>query len=606
MASSAGLRRKRTDVEPVSQPGSHPSTNHLVVCGVTDVKSSWLFGDFLGFTTALREQAIHGTFLNYFDLDQYFASTPYNDIKFGRRWEIPDGEDWDLGGELAIYTRWDFEHRTRWWTQLTQHEAPNAVTKVIEWVARCTRTTGPGDVVSIILMGHGAPSGICLGGSLLTPESLANACSLLHPDVQVNIVVKCCYSGSFLQAFQTSGRGKAYVHTPATKNGKSYSERRSISGRFRNSAFGSSFVRTFGLMQDPEENWTLAKHGNFIKVQLAKTPVHSQPQLLSTSKTTTLMKDIICHEYMDVSFLNAPRRARRVITPPSIPQPPQSAGVALSSVQYEAACAIIEQEIGLIDADLPDPDDMNLTENWFMKWTTRQLRDEAMVETVNGLAFRFIVQERLFLVMEDLINQGLVQIDSLYAPMELAGTPVYSASVETIIAVLDCFTLGHDCLDRDTFVPDRKFESAIWWLAVVISRTCTNWELVVQRWMTFHLLGKPNETKFNGLLRRRLEISTNPEEAIPAGDLSGQPRLGFWLPHGTKVEGFVGPFLCRYGKMKHAYQEITGEGWPGDPEIENAMARLLAIEKGDRRAEPLPWAIESSQGAISSRVVLRH
>ena len=229
-----------------------------------------------------------------------------------------------------------------------------------------------------------------------------------------------------------------------------------------------------------------------------------------------------------------------------------------------------------------------------------------MVETVNGLAFRSIVQERLFLVMEDLINQGLVQIDSLYAPMELAGTPAYSASVKTIIAVLDCFALGHDCLDRDTFVLDRKFESAIWWLAVVISRTCTNWELVVQRWMTFHLLGKPNESQFNGLLRRRLEISTNPQEAIPTGDLSGQPRLGFWLPHGTKVEGFVGPWLCRYGEMKHAYQEITGEGWPGDPEIEHAMARLLAIEKGDRRAEPLPWAIESSQGAISFRTVLRH
>ena len=50
---------------------------------------------------------------------------------------------------------------------------------------------------------------------------------------------------------------------------------------------------------------------------------------------------------------------------------------------------------------------------------------------------------------------------------------------------------------------------------------------------------------------------------------------------GMKVEGFVGPWLCRYGKMKHAYQEVTGEeGWPGDPEIENAMARLLAIERG--------------------------
>lgn len=600
MASSAGLRKKSTDVEPVSQPQVHPSTNHLVVCGVTDLASSWLFGDFLGFTTALREQAVYGTFLNCFDLERYFASMPHNDIKFGRRWEIPDGEDWDSGGELAIYTRWDFERRTRWWTQLRGNEAPNVVKMVMEWISRCTRTTGPGDVVSIILIGHGAPSGICLGGSRLTPESLASACSLLHPGVQVNIIVKCCYPGSFLQAFQTSGRAKGYVHTSAAKNEKSYSERRSISGRFRNSAFGPSFVRTFGLMQDSEENWTLGKQGNFIKARLAKTPVHSNPQLSSTSKRTTLMKDIICHEYMAVSFSNAPRRARRVISPPSIPQPPQSTGLALSSTQYEVACAMIEQEISLIDADLPDPDDIRLTENWFTKWTTQQRRDKAMVETVNVLAFRFIVQERIFLVMEDLINQGLVQINSLYVPMELEGTPTYSMSMEAIIAVLDCFALGHECQNQDTFVTDRKFESAVWWLAAVISRTCTNWELVVQRWMAFHLLGKPNEDQFNGLLRRRLGISINPQEAAPARDLSGQPRLGFWLPHGTKVEEFVGPWLCRYEKMKHAYQEVTGEGWPGDPEIENAMARLLAIEKGDRRAEPLPWTVEFSQGPMSS------
>ena len=36
---------------------------------------------------------------------------------------------------------------------------------------------------------QGTPSGIYLGGSLLTPELLASGCSSLHPDGQVNIVV---------------------------------------------------------------------------------------------------------------------------------------------------------------------------------------------------------------------------------------------------------------------------------------------------------------------------------------------------------------------------------------------------------------------------------
>lgn len=36
-----------------------------------------------------KKQSIHGTFLNCFDLDGYFAISPYKDIKFGRKWEIP-------------------------------------------------------------------------------------------------------------------------------------------------------------------------------------------------------------------------------------------------------------------------------------------------------------------------------------------------------------------------------------------------------------------------------------------------------------------------------------------------------------------------------------
>ena len=50
---------------------------------------------------------------------------------------------------------------------------------------------------------------------------------------------------------------------------------------------------------------------------------------------------------------------------------------------------------------------------------------------------------------------------SLCPPMELTANPAHSASVKTIIAVLDCFTLGRGCLDREAFVPSRRFESAI-------------------------------------------------------------------------------------------------------------------------------------------------
>lgn len=51
-----------------------------------------------------------------------------------------------------------------------------------------------------------------------------------------------------------------YVHTSSEdKAGKSYSDQRSVSEPIRNPPFGAAFVKTLGLMKDPDEIWTLGK-----------------------------------------------------------------------------------------------------------------------------------------------------------------------------------------------------------------------------------------------------------------------------------------------------------------------------------------------------------
>jgi|SRR5271170_2755858 len=127
--SSRQDKTKNVPILSAHSPGN--TTSHLVVCGAEQVDDSWLFGDFLGFTSALRGQSppVNGTFLNCFDLESYFNVMSRKDIKFGRREEI-GYEDWSSGDEL-VYTKFDFDHRTRWWTQLSKEERRTIIPRVL-------------------------------------------------------------------------------------------------------------------------------------------------------------------------------------------------------------------------------------------------------------------------------------------------------------------------------------------------------------------------------------------------------------------------------------------------------------------------------------------
>src|SRR3954465_8265048 len=97
MASSAGLRRqnsardKSKPLPDISGPSPRNTTSHLVVCGAVEPNDVWLFGDFLGFTGALRDQPcpVNETFINCFDLKQYFTTTGLE-----KRQIWPQGGNW--------------------------------------------------------------------------------------------------------------------------------------------------------------------------------------------------------------------------------------------------------------------------------------------------------------------------------------------------------------------------------------------------------------------------------------------------------------------------------------------------------------------------------
>lgn len=91
-----------------------------------------------------------------------------------------------------------------------------------------------GIIITVMLIGHGSPDGVNLGEQILNPAALTSRCSRFPADVQINIVIKACYSGVFAKAFKVSNQRKT--------DQRSFSGRRSaISGRVRNSVFGAAY-----------------------------------------------------------------------------------------------------------------------------------------------------------------------------------------------------------------------------------------------------------------------------------------------------------------------------------------------------------------------------
>lgn len=139
------------------------------------------------------------------------------------------------------------------------------------------------------------------------------------PEVQINLILKTCSSGAFAKTFRVRGQRNIYVHASfKDKEEQSFSDRRSVSGRVRNSLFGAAFVETLGLMKDLDEIWTLGKQKKKLEADLSDPLVPkskiSHPQVFSHSATKRLMKDILGRDYVDITFDCAPKNARCVLS----------------------------------------------------------------------------------------------------------------------------------------------------------------------------------------------------------------------------------------------------------------------------------------------------
>lgn len=590
MASSAGLRkqnsaRDKTKLSPdLGQPAFKKSTHHLVVCGAENaVKDIWLFGDFLGFVDALKKSnpPINGHFVNCYPVGEYFNTTGLKDIKFGRRKEMGDN-GWDSDYQIAIYTRWQYEHRELWWEQVRRELWPTAKDEVLRWMENKAQDAKPGSIVTIILIGHGDENGIYIGGKPLNPSNLAAVCAKFQTNVQINLVIKACSSGAFAKAFRIVGLTNLYLHTSSKDEAeKSYSDRRSVSGRLRNSLFGAAFVETLGLMKDEDEIWTLEKQKQKVEAGVSGPLVPpakiSHPQVVSDSSAKRLMWDILSRDYVDVSFNQASTNARRVLTPSNHALRSLSSTSHPPMQSYTAAEVILSEEMGLIDTNYSEPADVGVTEMYFsLQKFPKGKKLEVLRDLIVVLKYRFNLQERVFIVAESFMALGLLSYKAIVMPMGLSQP---TNSVSAVMDGLRCF----ECLERATNVNEGgfgiTFDAPVMWLATVIVRSCTDWTRILDLLVTIPILGPLNRTRATQVCVRRPRFTINPNEAQVEDVIS--PEFGFWLPHGLPIGVFIDTFMSRYSRIRDISQELEGEAtWEDNPLFYAALERILAISSG--------------------------
>lgn len=599
MASSAGVRRQNSARDkskpminlgpPASEKTIAPQqrTHHLVVCGaVQTTEDVWLFGDFLGFVNTFRnaEPAINGDFVNCFPVGEYFNSSKRNDIKFGRRKEM-GFDSWDSDDQIAILTRWQYEHRELWWDQVRRELWPTAKGRVLRWIENKSQDVKNGDIVTIVLIGHGDPNGIFIGGKPLNPSELAVAFLKFPPEVQINLILKACSSGAFAKAFRVIGQRNIYVHTSSKdRKEKSYLDRRSVSGRIRNSLFGAAFVETLGLMKDPDEIWTLGKQKKKLEADLSgpliPTSKISHPQVFSDSAMKKLMKDILSRDYVDITFDCAPKNARRVLSPTSDAMRSLSfsnsgPGPATPMQEYAAAEMILDQEMGLIDTDYPESGDMGVTEMYFsLPQMPKPGKLSAIKDLLATLCYRFHLQERVFIVAESLMALGLLSYEAIYAPMNLCQP---TSSVMSVMRGLSCFQY----LEQATSFNDPgfgiTFTAPVMWFSIVIVRSCTDWTRILNFLTTLPFLGQLQLERVEQVCQNSCRFKINSKESEAKTVIS--PEFGFWLPHGESMSAFMNNFVGRYSKLKDSCRALEGESkWEDNPMLEDALQRFLAVE----------------------------
>lgn len=537
-------------LRPSQNATAYSKSFNLVVCGFTDYQHDGFgFTDFLAYCTLLGKKNVGGTFLSCFDVDKYFGHLSVNninDIKFGL---LKNGQ------HILSFDRFQLTKRKPFWEDV---KPADLKARVLKEIARMASEATPGDVVNIILEGHGNTAGeIKLGQHFLNSWDFARALDDFVSGVQVNAINNACHSGIFVDTIKAQNTHHRYIASACKLDETSVAVPRSASNRCRGSRYEQAWVQSFAKIDvhgtpfpEDEAPKTVQEHEQYIidnihrnfskKLDTGKT---QEPQywVYSDEALATAVEDMIFRDKIDVLYdPQITSRRRRIEWPSMNPDMIKILSKAKAPIQSvpddvkEEAIKLLDEEVSRCDADGGVRCDMAIFDYWPPHNKNHNL--SRIGDVLTTLYYRARLQSAFLDTFSMLVDRGFVCPHSLAKPVRMHNTTPATVAVAMLLSTFEYVVkemeYGNSMEGRPHKLWEDSFlEEPIDWLATMIVRGCADIEQLFETIKASKFLGNVDETALQAYKRAPLKlIACDPNEraclSMPT------PDFGFWLPHG--------------------------------------------------------------------------
>ena len=404
---------------------------NLVVCATPNLEDGWIFSDFLGFSSVLRELPGNHTFYSCFDLAGHFASVKqHKDIKFGK-----------YGPEkkhIFSYEKSRFEQCPPFWQQFATDKLLDAYHA---WVEESKKKARLNDVVNIVFVGHGTPDGyLQFGKRFLHSRDLVKRIQDFPEGVQLNIIATSCFGGHIADGLAKTQQTNRYV-AACEKGSESRAMARSPSGRWRTGRFANAFVESLlkavADFRSPSDiTWTVEQHDKHIEFRLRNlTPrepiLRAQFHHMGFQPENMPLQNLLLRDNTDegeeqefipkeIDWKVANELVNETLT--------RTIATSDHSVT-PSAMALAQTEGELCNIDKGEPSEMLIYDQLFYPNTNWKL-------VLTNMYWRSFRQAAMWNVFLKLLQKGLVNTTCLEIPVNLHNVSRQSSHVSCLIG---CF-----------------------------------------------------------------------------------------------------------------------------------------------------------------------
>jgi hypothetical protein len=556
----------------------------LFICGATEPEDLWMFVDFMGSSKVfLNTGGIRGTYFNCWPIEEHLKK--HSRVTWGYQ-----GAN-DSSDPVIIFNRGD----TAWWKDIPKQkrkDLPKAILKELKQLGQKAKFP---DKVNIFIFSHGSEDGwLQIGSEKLQMSDLSKTVARsFEVGVQVNVIVAACYSGMLLDMIKIEDNSKRVVQVSARAAEKSWSfARQSTSGNYRGSPFVTAYMKSFMLgyeeaqTQDPSR--TLQEHFNHVNCAGISHGIddegvvrYGDPQSHVDQFQNPLdaVLNIFTRRYVVHTMqggTNQKKVGQTFYTPPQPgPQSSSRTAAASASVVPERKptwTRAVQHEFDLLRTTAtmcPNSDKGFFSQMKYLENSGNDQRTlDLFQELLLGLRWRFQLQERYMLIVNELLRDGLLDEDAILQPINFSEQ---NELVDAVVRVLRAFDNGAVCGILAAFYEELSgklghgnFNMPVRWLAILIlrSKPTLNLPQIVRRFAETECFGKLHEEWVKGGKAATLRdmpnvcVANNWQETLPY-------EVGFFLPH-VKTEEELKKWAeqteTRYVHIMKMFEQMMGEG----------------------------------------------